>query len=153
MIIFIQNVFFLSVSKLILLFFIFCYFAFSLRSTCIYKEVAEALQSELNVLLLDLKRKTNINLIQKTRKTKHKKKASFYLFILVFNISVNMIKLHRERGRGEGEEQERWPEVAVLDRSYLARIPRRRQMTFGTVLCLQDWKGAVAFGVQDEQSS
>lgn len=146
MIIFIQNVFFLSVSKFILLFFIFCYFAFSLRSTCIYKEVAEALQSELNVLLLDLKRKTNINLIQKTRKTKHKKKASFYLFILVLNFT------ERER-EGEGEEQERWPEVAVLDRSYLARIPRRRQMTFGTVLCLQDWKGAVAFGVQDEQSS
>lgn len=146
MIIFIQNVFFLSVSKFILLFFIFCYFAFSLRSTCIYKEVAEALQSELNVLLLDLKRKTNINLIQKTRKTKHKKKASFYLFILVLNFT------ERER-EGEGEEQERWPEVAVLDRSYLARIPRRRQMTFGTVLCVQDWKGAVAFGVQDEQSS
>lgn len=146
MIIFIQNVFFLSVSKFILFFFIFCYFAFSLRSACIYKEVAEALQSELNVLLLDLKRKTNINLIQKTRKTKHKKKASFYLFILVLNFT------ERER-EGEGEEQERWPEVAVLDRSYLARIPRRRQMTFGTVLCLQDWKGAVAFGVQDEQSS
>lgn len=96
MIIFIQNVFFLSVSKFILLFFIFCYFAFSLRSTCIYKEVAEALRSELNVLLLDLKRKTNINLIQKTRKTKHKKKASIYLFILVLNFT------ERERERGGG---------------------------------------------------
>lgn len=119
MILFIRNVFFLSVSKFILLFFIFCYFAFFLRSTCIYKEVAEALQSELNMLLLDLKRKTNINLIQKTRKTKHKKKASFYLFILVLNFTE---REGEGRGRSKSVGRKLRFLIEAISREFLADV-------------------------------